>query len=199
MKRFNRICAINALMALVLLAAGPCAADAQAAAGPNPVVVIQTSMGDITVELFKDKAPKTVENFLGYVKDGFYSGTVFHRVIAGFMIQGGGFTPGMERKTTKASIPNEATNGLKNDRGTLAMARTQVVDSATSQFFINTANNDSLNHTGQAPAQFGYAVFGKVTAGMKVVDAIEGVATTTKSVYQNVPVKPVLIKAVILK
>ena len=184
---------------LVLLVAGLCASQAHAAANPNPVAVIQTSMGDITVELFKDKAPKTVENFLGYVKDGYYSGTVFHRVIAGFMIQGGGLTAGLERKKTKAPIPNEAVHGLKNDRGTLAMARTAQIDSATSQFFINTENNNSLNHTGDAPNQFGYAVFGKVTAGMKVVDAIEGVATATKGVYQNVPVKPVLIKAVILK
>jgi len=194
---FNSRCAMTGL--LVLLVAGLCASQAHAAANPNPVAVIQTSMGDITVELFKDKAPKTVENFLGYVKDGYYSGTVFHRVIAGFMIQGGGLTAGLERKKTKAPIPNEAVHGLKNDRGTLAMARTAQIDSATSQFFINTENNNSLNHTGDAPNQFGYAVFGKVTAGMKVVDAIEGVATATKGVYQNVPVKPVLIKAVILK
>ena len=194
---FNSRCAMTGL--LVLLVAGLCASQAHAAANPNPVAVIQTSMGDITVELFKDKAPKTVENFLGYVKDGYYSGTVFHRVIAGFMIQGGGLTASLERKKTKAPIPNEAANGLKNDRGTLAMARTAQIDSATSQFFINTENNNSLNHTGDAPNQFGYAVFGKVTAGMKVVDAIEGVATATKGVYQNVPVKPVLIKAVILK
>jgi cyclophilin family peptidyl-prolyl cis-trans isomerase len=194
---FNSRCALKGL--LVLLVSGLCASQVYAAANPNPVVVIQTSMGDITVELFKDKAPKTVENFLGYVKDGYYSGTVFHRVIAGFMIQGGGLTASLERKKTKAPIPNEAANGLKNDRGTLAMARTAQVDSATSQFFINTENNNSLNHTGDSPNQFGYAVFGKVTAGMKVVDAIEGVATATKGVYQNVPVKPVLIKAVILK
>jgi cyclophilin family peptidyl-prolyl cis-trans isomerase len=165
----------------------------------NPVVVIETTMGSISVELFRDKAPKSVENFLAYVKDGYYRGTVFHRVIKGFMIQGGGLTASLARKQTKPPIPNEAGNGLKNERGTLAMARTSDINSATSQFFINTVNNASLNHRGESPDQFGYAVFGKVIDGMDVVDKIEAVATTTKGSYQNVPVTPVAIKAVVLK
>jgi cyclophilin family peptidyl-prolyl cis-trans isomerase len=163
---------------------------------PNPVVVIQTSMGSITVELFKDKAPITVENFLDYVKSGHYEGTIFHRVIKGFMIQGGGFTTGMARKATKPGITNEATNGLKNERGTLAMARTSDVNSATSQFFINVANNVSLNNSGKSPEQFGYAVFGKVISGMDVVDKIAISATRSKGSYQNVPVTPVVINKV---
>lgn len=165
----------------------------------NPVVVIQTSMGAITVELYKDKAPKTVENFLAYVKDGYYRGTIFHRVIKGFMIQGGGLTASLARKPTRPPIPNEAANGLKNERGTIAMARTSEIDSATSQFFINTVNNASLNHSGTSPDRFGYAVFGKVIDGMDVVDKIENVKTTTKGAYQNVPVTPVIIKTVTLK
>ncbi len=178
---------------------GLCLAASPGPASSNPVVVIETSMGSITVELFKDKAPKSVDNFLAYAKEGYYQGTVFHRVIKGFMIQGGGLTSALARKTTKPPIANEAGNGLKNERGTVAMARTAAVDSATSQFFINTVNNQSLDHRGETPDQFGYAVFGKVIAGMDVVDKIEGVATADKGVYKNVPVQPVVIKAVRIK
>jgi cyclophilin family peptidyl-prolyl cis-trans isomerase len=166
----------------------------------NPVVVIETSMGDITVELDKAKAPVSVENFLGYVKDGYYSGTIFHRVIKGFMIQGGGLTAEMQRKPgTKAPIQNEAANGLKNARGTVSMARTSEIRSATSQFFINTVDNAGLDHKSLTPDGYGYAVFGKVIAGMDVVDKIEGVATGSAGGHQNVPKEPVTIKAVRLK
>ncbi|ALC15820.1 peptidyl-prolyl cis-trans isomerase, cyclophilin type [Desulfuromonas soudanensis] len=160
------------------------------------VVRMETSMGEITIELNAGKAPITVENFLGYVKDGFYAGTIFHRVIKGFMVQGGGMTPDMGQKKTKGMIKNEADNGLTNDRGTLAMARTSVVDSATAQFFINTVDNTFLNHQGKTPSAYGYAVFGRVTAGMDVVDAIEKVATGTKAGQQDVPTTPVTINKV---
>jgi peptidyl-prolyl cis-trans isomerase A (cyclophilin A) len=172
---------------------------AQTPQNSNPVVVIQTSAGDISVELNRDKAPKTVESFLSYVQSGFYKGTIFHRVIKGFMIQGGGFTATMERKQTKPPIQNEAGNGLKNERGTIAMARTSDVNSATSQFFINTVNNSRLNHTGEAPEQFGYAVFGKVIEGMDVVDKIEQAPTATKGGYNDVPVQPITITGMRLK
>ncbi len=161
--------------------------------GGNPMVVMSTSKGDIEIELYPDKAPITVENFLGYVKNGFYDGTVFHRVIPGFMIQGGGFTPDMNQKTTGAPIKNEADNGLKNDRGTIAMARTNVVDSATSQFFINVANNDFLNHGSR---DFGYAVFGKVVEGMDVVDRIAAAKTRSVGMVQDVPEESIVIESV---
>lgn len=160
----------------------------------NPVVVMETSMGAIEIELYADKAPETVKNFLQYVDDGFYAGTIFHRVIDGFMIQGGGFTEAMVQKPTRAPIKNEATNGLKNERGTIAMARTMVVDSATSQFFINVVDNPFLNHVDKN--QYGYAVFGKVVSGMDVVDKIKTVPTTVRSGHENVPVTPVVIKSV---
>ncbi len=195
----NRIFAAVLTAGILLALSALCTAVPFAAESSNPVVVIETTMGSISVELFRDKAPKSVENFLAYVKDGYYRGTVFHRVIKGFMIQGGGLTASLARKQTKPPIPNEAGNGLKNERGTLAMARTSDINSATSQFFINTVNNASLNHRGESPDQFGYAVFGKVIDGMDVVDKIEAVATTTKGSYQNVPVTPVAIKAVVLK
>ncbi len=169
------------------------------AQSPNPVVVIETSMGDITIELNQDKAPKSVENFLQYAKSGFYADTIFHRVIQGFMIQGGGLTANMARKPTRDPIPNEANNGLKNERGTIAMARTSEINSATSQFFINTVNNAGLNHKGESPDQYGYAVFGKVIQGMDVVDKIERVTTDTKGSYQNVPLRPIVIKSVRIK
>ena len=156
---------------------------------PAPQVKLSTSQGDIVLELDPTKAPKTVANFLGYVKDKHYDGTVFHRVIDGFMIQGGGFTPDMQQKPTKGPIELEARNGLKNDRGTIAMARTGNPNSATSQFFINVVNNDMLNAPN--PDGFGYAVFGKVVSGMDVVDKIRAVATGNKGMFQNVPVTSV--------
>lgn len=166
---------------------------ATAAESANPVVVMETNMGTVKIELWADKAPITVANFLRYIDNGFYDGLVFHRVIPGFMIQGGGFSEDMMQKSTYEQIKNEATAELKNDRGTLAMARTQVVDSATSQFFINLVNNDFLNHTDETPRGFGYAVFGAVIEGMDVVDAISAVATGNKGAYQDVPTEPVII------
>jgi len=170
-----------------------CLAAGQAA---NPVVIIETSMGNITVELFQDKSPKTVENFLAYVQAGFYKGTIFHRVIKGFMVQCGGYTVDLSRKNTRPAIPNEAKNGLSNVRATLAMARYDDPNSATSQFFISTVNNNRLDY----PAHNGgYAVFGKVIDGMAVVDKIEAVPTETKGQIQNVPTKPIVIKDIRLK
>ena len=160
----------------------------------NPMVTMETSLGNVEIELFADKAPESVANFLKYAEKGHYSETIFHRVIDGFMIQGGGFDTSMKQKSTLEPIKNEATNGLKNDRGTLAMARTNVVDSATSQFFINVKDNAFLNHVNQA--QFGYAVFGKVASGMDVVDKIKAVPTTNKMGHENVPVTPVVIKSI---
>jgi len=162
----------------------------------NPSVLMKTSQGDITIELDQLQAPISVKNFLDYVDAKFYDGTIFHRVIPGFMIQGGGFTPNMQQKSTRPPIKNEAGNGLKNNVGTLAMARTGIVDSATSQFFINVADNNQLNHRDESPAGFGYAVFGKVTAGMDVVKKIEGVKTTARPPHQNVPETPVVIESV---
>ena len=157
---------------------------------------IETSMGSITVELDDEKAPITVKNFLDYAASGHYDGTIFHRVIDGFMIQGGGFTKAMDQKPTKAPIKNEASNGLTNKRGTIAMARTMVVDSATSQFFINLVDNDFLNFRAPTPQYYGYAVFGKVTDGMDVVDKIAKVKTGFAGPHQNVPEEPIVIKKV---
>jgi len=156
------------------------------------MVVLHTSMGDITIELSPDKAPISVQNFLQYVDDGFFDGTIFHRVIDGFMIQGGGFTEKMVQKPTRDPIKNEAKNGLKNIRGSLAMARTNVVDSATSQFFINLVDNDFLDHS---PRNFGYAVFGKVVKGMDVVDAIAHVPKGRSGPHGDVPVEAVVIQS----
>ncbi|ANY18392.1 cyclophilin [Bordetella pseudohinzii] len=160
----------------------------------NPRVKLHTNQGDLVITLDAEKAPKTVENFLAYVKDGFYNGTVFHRVIDGFMIQGGGFEPGLKQKPTRAPIENEANNGLKNDKYTLAMARTSDPHSATAQFFINVANNDFLNFTAPTPQGWGYAVFGKVTEGTEVVDKIKGVKTGNNGFHQNVPKEDVIIE-----
>lgn len=171
----------------------------ESGASQNPVVVIKTSKGTIEAELFAEKAPISVQNFLAYTKDGFYDGTIFHRVIPSFMIQGGGFTADMQKKKTLPPIVNEATNGLKNEPGTLAMARTNIVDSATSQFFINTKNNTFLNHKNNKPSGYGYAVFGKVTKGMDVVQSIEDVVTGTRDGMRDVPVTPVIIESVTLK
>ena len=157
---------------------------------------IETSMGTITLSLNADKAPQTVANFAEYAKSGHYDGTIFHRVIDGFMIQGGGFTKEMNQKPTRDPIRNEAMNGLKNKRGTIAMARTMVVDSATSQFFINLVDNDFLDFSSPTPQGFGYAVFGEVTDGMKVVDAIAKVKTGFAGPHQNVPETPVVIRKV---
>jgi peptidyl-prolyl cis-trans isomerase B (cyclophilin B) len=167
-----------------------------AAAKGNPMVVLSTSMGDIKIELFADKAPVTVQNFLDYVKAGYYDGTIFHRVIPGFMVQGGGLTPDMQdkRQGQKAAIKNESSNGLKNDTGTVAMARTSAPDSATSQFFINVKDNAFLNKE-SAGDKVGYAVFGKVVDGMDVVRKIEQVKTGSKGPHQNVPVDAVTIKS----
>ena len=171
------------------LAAALLAAPAWAQAEPQ--VLLKTSMGDITVALNAAKAPKTVANFLQYVHDKHYDGTVFHRVIDGFMIQGGGMDAGMKEKTTRAPIALEAGNGLKNDRGTIAMARTGDPNSATAQFFINVVNNDMLN--APKPDGYGYTVFGKVVKGMDVVDKIRTVATGNRGMHQNVPTTPVTI------
>lgn len=160
----------------------------------TPMVKLITSAGDITLELYPDKAPATVTNFLRYVDDGFYNGTIFHRVIRNFMIQGGGFGTGLSRKQTQAPIRNEAGNALKNDRGTIAMARTSVPDSATAQFFINTVNNTSLNFRDPSPMGIGYCVFGRVVEGMDVVDAIQGVPTGMRAGMGDVPVEDVVIK-----
>nr|WP_235490997.1 peptidylprolyl isomerase [Achromobacter sp. DMS1] len=160
----------------------------------NPRVKLHTNMGDMVITLDAAKAPKTTENFLTYVKEGFYDGTIFHRVIDGFMIQGGGFEPGMKQKQTHAPIENEANNGLKNDKYTVAMARTSDPHSATAQFFINVSNNDFLNFTAPTPNGWGYAVFGAVTEGTEVVDKIKGVKTGNKGFHQNVPNEDVVIE-----
>ena len=162
----------------------------------NPSVLLSTSLGDITIELDAEKAPATVVNFLSYVDEQFYDGTIFHRVIKGFMIQGGGFTADMAQKRTKAPIKNEANNGLKNTRGTIAMARTSIVDSATAQFFINSVDNDFLNFRAPTPDGYGYAVFGKVTAGLDVVDKISAARTGIAHGMRDVPLQPVVIKSI---
>ncbi len=159
-------------------------------------VKMQTSLGDITLELDESAAPKTVANFLRYVDEGFYAGTLFHRVIAGFMIQGGGFDETLTQKATHAPIQNEAANGLKNKKYTIAMARTPEIHSATAQFFINTVDNDFLDYRAPNPSAFGYAVFGKVTAGFDTVDAIEQVSTGTTRWMGDVPNTPVVIQSV---
>jgi peptidyl-prolyl cis-trans isomerase A (cyclophilin A) len=185
---------ILALLGFLLQTPAP-AAPPQPAPG-NPVVVIETSAGTITAELFKDRAPVSVENFLQYVREGHYSGTIWHRVVAGYVIQGGGYTPELVEKATRPPIQNEATNGLSNLRGTLAMARTRQARSATSQFYINLVNNPSLDHRGFSPDDFGYAVFGRVLEGMDVVDRIGAVKTSSRDGMDTVPVVPVLIVGV---
>jgi peptidyl-prolyl cis-trans isomerase B (cyclophilin B) len=171
---------------LALLAAG-------VAHAKNPIVVMETSYGTIKVELFEDKSPITVKNFLSYVDDKHYDGTIFHRVISDFMIQGGGYTPGMTERKTREAIKNESTNGVKNARGTIAMARLNDPDSATAQFYINVVDNPNLDRT---DGQAGYCVFGRVTEGIDVVDKIRQVSTTTAKGHQNVPVEDIVIKSV---
>jgi peptidyl-prolyl cis-trans isomerase B (cyclophilin B) len=163
---------------------------------PAAHILMTTTVGPITLELDADNAPKTVENFLSYVSNGFYDGTIFHRVINNFMIQGGGFTAEMEQKATEAPIENEANNGLQNARGTIAMARTQDPHSATAQFFINVQDNDFLNHTGENMQGWGYAVFGKVTDGEGVLEKIRCVQTGSQAGHQDVPVEPIIIESV---
>ena len=167
----------------------------QAFAAPVKVKM-ETNYGDIVLELDQEKAPITVKNFLQYTDNKFYDGTIFHRVIDNFMIQGGGLTENMKEKTTLSEIKNEADNGLKNEVGTIAMARTSIVDSATSQFFINVKDNDFLNHRGKNPRDYGYTVFGKVVEGMNVVNKIKTVPTTMKDGMQDVPSEPIVIKKV---
>jgi peptidyl-prolyl cis-trans isomerase B (cyclophilin B) len=184
------------LMAGLILGAG---ASARAERS-HPLVKLETSLGDITLELYPDKAPVTVANFLEYVNAGFFNGTIFHRVINGFMIQGGGLDAQMNQKPPRAPIKNEADNGLTNDAYTTAMARTNNPDSATAQFFINVANNTFLNHKGKTPQGWGYTVFGKVVKGREVVDKIKAVATATRDSYENVPQEPVtILKATVVQ
>ena len=189
-----RMTTISRRMAISLAAA--LAMGTAAFAETAPQVKFQTSVGDFTLELYPEKAPKTVENFLQYVKDKHYDGTIFHRVIGNFMVQGGGFTPDMNQKATREPIPLEAKNGLKNDRGTIAMARTGNPNSATAQFFINVVDNAGLN--APSPDGYGYAVFGKVTSGMETIDKIRAVATGNKGMFQNVPNTPILINSATL-
>ncbi len=180
---------------LLAMAGGMLGAGTGRAADKNPVVEVTTSLGSFKVQLDQDKAPITVKNFLAYVDDKFYDGTVFHRVIPDFMIQGGGFEPGMKEKSTKEPIKNESYNGLTNDRGTLAMARTNRPDSATAQFYVNLKDNDFLNKA-KARDGVGYAVFGKVIEGMDVADKIAQVETGDRGQFQNVPTKDVVIKSI---
>ncbi|HEX6898456.1 MAG TPA: peptidylprolyl isomerase [Thermoanaerobaculia bacterium] len=195
---------MNLIASLVcfLALAGPAAQSAPApspAPANNPRVALETTKGRIVIELYADKAPKTVKNFLDYVKSGHYNGTIFHRVIPDFMIQGGGMTADMTEKPARDPIQNEADNRLLNQRGSVAMARTGEPHSARAQFFINLKNNGFLNHTGKNPQGWGYAVFGNVVEGMEVVDAIAQVPTTTKGPHANVPTQPVIIqKATVL-
>lgn len=165
----------------------------------NPKVLIITSLGNIEIELYPDKAPVTAANFLNYVNDGFYDGTIFHRVIKGFMIQGGGFDVKMKQKDTRSPIKIESDNGLKNTKGTVAMARTQDPNSATSQFFINLVDNPFLDYKAPTTAGYGYAVFGKVTQGMDIVEKIGAAATGSKGFYQDVPITPIVIESVKLQ
>jgi len=208
MNNSRRIALASFFAAALPLAACAQAPAADKAAAPAPAsassctqkgnapmkVKLTTSMGPIVIQLDKEKAPVSVDNFVKYVEAGTYNGTIFHRVIDGFMVQGGGFTKDMQQKPTQAPIKNEANNGLKNDNYTVAMARTGVRDSATSQFFINVKDNAFLNYSGESPQGWGYAVFGKVVEGQDVVDKIKKVPTGNKGMYQNVPNEPVVIE-----
>lgn len=185
---------VSLLVAAIMIVSLVTSSPANAAKEGNPMVLVKTNMGNFTIELYPDKAPVTVKNFLSYVDHKFYAGTIFHRIISTFMIQGGGFTPDMVQKETSAPIKNEADNGLKNLKYTLAMARTGIVDSATCQFFINVQDNPNLDYRDKA--NYGYCVFGKVVEGMNVIDEIKMVKTTEKGSYKDVPVKPVIIKSV---
>ena len=184
------------IITLGCVSPGAYSIDTQTKGAGMVTVQMQTDKGLITLELDAEKAPVTVENFVSYARAGFYDGTIFHRVIPGFMIQGGGFTTDMKQKKTRAPIDNEADNGLRNERGTIAMARTSNPHSATAQFFINTKNNDFLNHKGKSPQGWGYAVFGRVAEGMVVVEAISGVKTGTRGPFRDVPTNSVVITKV---
>lgn len=173
-----------------------CSLGATHAQEPAPKVLFQTTAGNFTVEVYPDKAPKTVENFLQYVKDKHYNGTIFHRVIPNFMVQGGGFSSNMQQKPTRAPVPLEASNKLKNDRGTIAMARTSDPNSATAQFFVNVVDNQNLN--APRPDGYGYTVFGKVTQGMDTIDKIRSMPTTSAGMYQDVPQTPIVINSATL-
>lgn len=195
MRTFAIVCLALALTVMV-----PGLGGRAQAAGGHPVIKLQTSLGDIVLELDAEKAPVTVENFVQYVKDGHYDGTIFHRVIPNFMIQGGGFDADMKQKETRAPIKNEADNGLKNDKYTIAMARTPDPHSASAQFFINVKDNDFLNFSAPTANGWGYAVFGKVTDGFDVVDAIAKVKTGNRGPHGDVPVDPIVItKAVVIE
>ena len=188
---------IFAVFMLVLFSGSAFAAESKTS--NNPQVTIETSQGNIVLELYLQKAPKTVANFLQYAESGFYKDTIFHRVINGFMIQGGGFTTDMQEKSTRDPIKNEAANGLNNDTGTIAMARTSDPDSATAQFFINLANNHALNYRGDSAEEIGYCVFGRVLTGMEVVREIATVNTGNVGPYGNVPKTPIIIKQISIK
>lgn len=196
----DRIARCLAALSLLLVLAAPCAwaqdKTDMAPAASHPRVKLETSKGAMVLELYPDKAPKTVANFLDYVKSGFFDGTIFHRVIPGFMIQGGGFTPDMQQKPTRDPVQNESNNGLSNERGTIAMARTSDPNSATAQFYINVVDNSSLNFSG---GRLGYTVFGKVVEGMDVADAISKVPTTRRGRMSDVPQEPVEIQKVTLQ
>ena len=190
------------LVALTLVASSGCsksdqpAAPGATAAPANTIVVLKTTAGEFEIELFADKAPASVANFLSYVDEGFYDGTIFHRVIKGFMIQGGGYDGARQKKPTREPIKNEAGNGLKNEKGTVAMARTSIPDSATSQFFVNTENNAFLDHRDETPEGWGYAVFGKVVGGMDVVERIESAETEDGGgAFRNIPKSPIVIES----
>ncbi len=196
-RRFtSRLSAMIVVVAIGVIFMSVAAANAEDA---NPVVVLQTSFGNITIELYPDKAPKTVENFLWYVDHRFYENLIFHRVISNFMIQGGGFTADMNQKQPNAPVKNEANNGLSNERGTIAMARTNEPHSASSQFFINVKDNKGLDFKSETPQGWGYCVFGKVIDGMDVVDEIREVKTTSKQGFQDVPEVPVVIEKAYVK
>lgn len=189
---------VSSLCTAVLVCAATVTGQEKAATDGS-VVVLDTTMGEIAIGLDKERAPASTANFLQYVRDGHYDGTLFHRVIKGFMVQGGGYTPAYERKPTREPIKNEATNRLRNLRGTVAMARTAAVRSATAEFFINTVDNAALDYRGITPDQYGYAVFGKVISGMDVVDRIEGVKTGRVGPFDAAPLEPVVIKRAYVK
>ena len=196
MSKLGRALTIAIPSLLILLVAALCLAGAAEAKNErrNPVVRLTTNLGEIEIELFAQEAPKSTANFLDYVKSGHYDGTIFHRVINGFMIQGGGMTPDLAQKPTKNPVDNEADNGLKNEAYTVAMARTQDPNSATAQFFINVKNNDFLNHKSKTLQGWGYCVFGKVVKGHGVVNKIKAVPTGSKGMFEDVPTEPVVIE-----